>query len=106
MGHDFGLVELDGNAALWWLTVNGSNVPTAPDTTPTFSVYEADQDSAMTNGSGVSVTGPVNSQTGFYRKSHSAATSDGYERGKRYVVKLNYAISSTNYSILGYFTVV
>lgn len=104
--QDFGLVELDGTASLWWVTVNGSNVPTAPDSPPTFNVYEGDQDAPMTNGDGVSVTGPVDSETGFYRKSHSAATSDGYERNKRYVVKLNYTISATAYSILGSFTVV
>jgi hypothetical protein len=104
--YDFGLVELDGTVDLWWLTVPSTNVPTAPTGTPTFSIYEGDQDAPMTNGSGVSVTGPVNSQTGFYRKSHSIATSDGYERNKKYVVKLNYTISATSYSLLGFFTVV
>ena len=102
----FGFVELEGSAYLWTLTVNGSGVPTAPDAAPTFSVYEGDQDSPQTNGSAVTMTGPVNSQTGFYRKSHSAVSADGYERGKTYAVKINYAISSTNYSLLGYFTVV
>lgn len=102
----FGLVALDAAIPLWVVVRNTSQVPTAPDSAPTFSVYEGGSDTPQTNGSAVSMTGPVNSETGLYRKSHDATAANGYESGKTYLVKFNYAISSTNYTQIGTFTVV
>lgn len=103
---DFGLIELGGNVGLWVITKNGSNVPTAPTSAPTFSVYEPGSDNPLTGGEDVSMTGPVDSETGFYRKSHAATGANGYERNRTYTVKFKWAISGTDYSELGFFTVV
>jgi len=96
------LVALEGTVGVWVQTRNASDVPTAPDAAPTYGVYEEGASTTVASGT---TTGPVNSKTGFYRASISCTSAAGFESGKQYCVLFEYAISSTSYSQLVYFTV-
>lgn len=105
-GEFFGFVDLEGNVHIWLQCVDTNGVPVAPTGTPTATLYEGDQDSPMTSGSEVAMTGPVNSQTGLYRLTHPCTAATGYERQKTYFVQRAFVYSGTTYKQNGTFVVV
>lgn len=100
----FGHVALEGNVGIWVQCRNASDVPSAPDAAPNLSVYEEGSSTALATDA--SMTGPVDSKTGFYRESVACTAAAGFESGKTYSVLIEYAISATSYSAVGTFTVV
>ena len=99
-----GFYSLADTVPIMVLCRNGSYVPTAPDAAPSFTVYDS-------SGSVVSaVTGSLgaadhNSKTGLRRGSFVASAGNGFALGK-YTILVQYAISSTNYSVELFFAIV
>jgi hypothetical protein len=90
---NIGLVPLDGTLHFLVLSENTSDVPTAADAAPTYTIYGPDG-TAMTNGTGT--TAAVSGKTGLYRGTHSISTADGYAAGSTYHVYAQWALSAVN----------
>jgi len=97
-----GFVELGGTLRLAVQCRNGSLVVTAPDAAPAWSVYGTSDTPVQTGTLGAS---DADSKTGFRTGNVVCSTGNGFAVGQRYVVRVSYAISSTQYAVEGYFHV-
>lgn len=89
------LVELGSTFYFWVQTENSSGVVTAPDSdAPAYKVYEGGSNTALVTGN---TSGPVDSNTGFYKGSFTASSANGFERGGTYVIRITYTITSTRH---------
>ncbi len=95
-------VELNATLYFWVQVVNSSNVPSAPDSAPTFKVYEGDNSTALVSGT---MTGPIDSNTGFYQ-GMAVTLNNGFERGGTYAVRIAWSVSSSARAKTLHFTVV
>lgn len=99
-----GFFAVGDTVPIYVLCRNGSHVPTAPDSAPSFTVYDS-------SGSAVSaVTGTLgasnhDSKTGLRRGSFVASSANGFAIGK-YTIYVSYAISSTSYASELFFSIV
>lgn len=98
------LVELGSTFYFWVQTESSSGVVTAPDSSvaPAYKVYQGGSNAAMAMGN---MSGPVDSNTGFYKGSFAASSGNGFERGGTYVIRITYTITSTRHQEIT-FTVV
>lgn len=101
-GQFLGFIALSETLRLWVQCRNGSNVDTAPTSAPTYSVYAGD-DTAITTGSlGAS---DADSKTGFRTGNLVCSAGNGFASGVLYRVRIAYAISGSNYSVVHSFYV-
>lgn len=85
-----GFCELAGTLVAPVLTVNTSDVPTAADASPTYSVYNADMASVLATGTCTALSG----ETGGYYVSQAITAGLGFASGGLYTVLVSYALSS------------
>lgn len=96
-------IELEGTWYFWVQTENSSGVVTAPDSAPAYKVYEGGTNTALVTGT---MSGPIDSNTGFYKGSFAASAANGFERGQTYVIRITYDISAATRHEEQTFTVV
>lgn len=92
--HD--VIDLAATATLMVLCVDNNNEPKAPDSAPTYTVYDPDGNVVQTGTLGAS---DHNSKTGLRRGTEAMTGARGYVAGETYTVLYEYAVSSTSYSI-------
>lgn len=99
-----GMVNLDGTLTVPIQCRTDARAPVAPDAAPSGRVYGPDPTATMTNGT-FTASGPVDSQTGFYKGSVSCTSANGYASGNNYTIRVTYAVSSATKVQLFTFTV-
>jgi hypothetical protein len=82
-------------------TRNSSNNVAAPDSAPTWKCY----DGSGTSLDSGTMTGPVDSETGFYMD-EVGTLNVGFERGQTYWIRIEWSVSSAAKAQLIPFTVV
>jgi hypothetical protein len=98
-----GDVALSGTILIPVVCRNGSDVPTAPDAAPTYTVYGPDGSQVGTQTGSMTLT--PGSKTGFRGVVLTASAANGYASGSTYTVHIDYDISSTNYAVIAAFAV-
>lgn len=88
-----GYFDLGGTLFGLFQALNGSNVPTAADSLPTFRIYSSA--GLMTNGTGTTAAFDAANVTGLYSFTKTLNSGDGYARGTTYFVRVQATVSST-----------
>lgn len=88
----FGFFELEANGAVFCQCVDGNGSPVVPDAPPEYSIYDADQSSPLLANQ--AMTGPIDSQTGFYSDDPSLPSANGFEHGGAYYVRGTYSVAT------------
>lgn len=101
-GH-LGLIALESTLQILAQCVNGSNVATAPDASPSYSIYGTDGTALLTGTLGGS---DHDSKTGQRRGTAAITAANGFAVGNIYYLRVGYAISSTGYALEFTFNVV
>lgn len=96
-----GLVAMDSSILLPVLCRNSSDVLTAPDADPTYTVFAKDQTSVQTG----TMTGNPGSVTGFQAALESITAARGYTSGETYTVLVEYDISAAAHGAVATFSV-
>ena len=86
-------MTLEDTLSFPFVTANTSDVPTAPDATPTYDVYEPNSSTKRLSAQSASTIGTI---TGVYRISKAIQAANGFSAGKLYSVVTMYALSSSN----------
>jgi len=94
-----GNATLEGTQAIAVWCRNGSDVVSAPDADPTYTIYSADWTQIQTG----TMTLNPGSTTGFQAVTESVTAARGYAVGNKYFVKIEYAISAVSYGSIGVF---
>lgn len=97
-----GQVQLGDTLRLALQCRNGSDVPTAPDAAPTWSMYHDDDTALLTGSLGSS---DADSKTGLRTGDAAITQGNGFASGQRIIVRFAYAISSSARAAVGYFVV-
>lgn len=85
--------NLGGKVLIPILCRNASDVPTTPDSDPTYVVY--DEDGAEVAGQSGSVTLNPGSKTGFYLLVLTVSSGNGYASNSKYTALVEWEISSS-----------
>lgn len=99
---DMGQIDLGETLRLPVQCRNGSGVVTAPDSAPSWSMYTTDDTAKLTGSLGAS---DADSKTGFRTGDADITAANGFAAGDRVIVRISYAISSTEYASVGFFRV-
>jgi hypothetical protein len=91
-------VALEGTILIPVQCRNGSDVPTAPDSDPTYTVIAPDG-TALAGQTGTMALNP-GSLTGLHGVVLSVTAANGYAADGGYTIHIAYAISSVNYTSL------
>lgn len=89
-----------GDVGYWgFFSLNSSNVPTAPDSTPTWAIYTGPNLASATSlrtGTASAITGI----TGGYVATDTCSGGNGFASGTVYHLLISYAISSTQFRVM------
>jgi hypothetical protein len=86
-----GPVTLEGTLVFPVISRNTSDVPTAADAAPTYSIYNASMSAVLTTGT----TSALSGVTGGYTLSKAITAALGFAAGNEYVILVEYALSSS-----------
>lgn len=103
MNGNLGFINLGDTLQILAQCVNGSGVATAPDSAPSYSIYNGSGTALLTGSLGGS---DHNSKTGLRRGTAAITALNGFAAGSVYQVHVSYAISSTAYALTFTFNVV
>ena len=99
----YGVVELGSAIPVRVQCADSSDAPQAPDSAPTFTVYDS-ANAAMSAYTGTS-SSQINSKTGFYGGSVTASLGNGFASGSVYTVLWEWTVSSSPRRAVGTFQV-
>lgn len=106
MSNDIGFINhvpLEGTILIPVMCRNGSDVPTAPDSDPTYTVFDAAGTQVGSQTGSMSLT--PGSITGLQGVVLTVSAANSYAAKGTYTVAITYAISSTSYAALATFRV-
>lgn len=86
-----GFVNLEATLTFDYQSRDSSNVPTADDGTPSYRIYGASATPLATGNLAAFDSGNL---TGVYRGSLAIAGASGFERGKKYSIRIGGTVSS------------
>jgi hypothetical protein len=98
-----GDVAIGGTILIPVVCRNGSDVPSAPDADPTYTVFDAAGTQVGSQTGSMSLN--PGSKTGFQGVVLTASEGNGYASGSLYTVHISYEISSTAYAVIAAFAV-
>jgi hypothetical protein len=101
-GH-LGFVTLGDTLQILAQCVNGSGVASAPDSAPSYAIYNPSGTPLLTGSLGGS---DHDSKTGLRRGTAAITSGNGFAVGSVYLLRVAYAVSSTNYALTYAFNVV